>query len=100
MASTSIYLVVSLVLFTIGAIGVIIRRNAIVAFMCIEMMLNAVNLTFVAFSRLNGNLDGQVTVLFVMVVAATESAIGLAIILSLFRNFRSINTSDACELKG
>ena len=100
MVSSSLYLVVSLIMFTIGAIGVIIRRDAMVAFMCIEMMLNAVNLTFVTLSRLNGNLDGQVAVLFVMVVAATESAIGLALILTLFRNFRSVNTSDASELKG
>jgi NADH-quinone oxidoreductase subunit K len=89
----------SMVLFAIGAIGVCLRRNAIVVFMCIEMMLNAVNLAFVAFSKLNGNLDGQVAVFFVMVIAAAESAIGLAIILSVFRSVASVETSDAGQLK-
>lgn len=89
----------SLVLFAIGAVGVCIRRNAIVVFMCIEMMLNAVNLAFVAFSKLQGNLDGQVAVFFVMVIAAAESAIGLAIIIALFRNYVSVETTDAAQLK-
>ena len=93
------YVALSMVLFTIGAIGVCLRRNAIVVFMCIEMMLNAVNLAFVAFSKLNGNLDGQVAVFFVMVIAAAESAIGLAIILSVFRSIASVETTDAVELK-
>jgi NADH-quinone oxidoreductase subunit K len=93
------YVALSMVLFTIGAIGVCLRRNAIVVFMCIEMMLNAVNLAFVAFSKLNGNLDGQVAVFFVMVIAAAESAIGLAIILSVFRRIASVETTDAAELK-
>lgn len=93
------YLGLSLVLFTIGAIGVCLRRNAIVVFMCIEMMLNAVNLAFVTFSKLVGNLDGQVAVFFVMVVAAAESAVGLAIILSVFRTNSSVETTDVAQLK-
>lgn len=93
------YLVLSACLFVIGAVGVIVRRNAIVVFMCIEIMLNAVNLTFVALSHYLGNLDGQVAVFFVMVVAAAEAAVGLAIIISLFRSRESLETSDASELK-
>jgi NADH-quinone oxidoreductase subunit K len=93
------YVGLSMILFTIGAIGVCLRRNAIVVFMCIEMMLNAVNLAFVAFSKIHGNLDGQVAVFFVMVIAAAESAIGLAIILSVFRSIASVETTDAGELK-
>jgi len=88
-----------MVLFIIGALGVCLRRNAIVLFMCVEMMLNAVNLAFVAFSKLHGNLDGQIAVFFVMVIAAAESAIGLAIILSVFRSVASVETTDAAELK-
>ena len=86
-------------IFTIGAIGVCVRRNAIVVFMCIEMMLNAVNITFVAFSRSMLSLDGQVVVFFVMVVAAAEAAIGLAIIISVFRSVKSIDTPDSGELR-
>lgn len=99
MQSILTYVALSMVLFVIGAIGVCLRRNAIVVFMCIEMMLNAVNLAFVAFSKLHGNLDGQVAVFFVMVIAAAESAIGLAIILSVFRNTESVETTDAGQLK-
>lgn len=99
MSSIVTYIGLSLVLFSIGAVGVCIRRNAIVVFMCIEMMLNAVNLAFVAFSKLQGNLDGQVAVFFVMVIAAAESAIGLAIVISVFRSMVSIETSDAAKLK-
>jgi len=99
MESMLTYVALSMVLFVIGAIGVCLRRNAIVVFMCIEMMLNAVNLAFVAFSKLHGNLDGQVAVFFVMVIAAAESAIGLAIILSVFRTFESVETTDAGQLK-
>jgi NADH-quinone oxidoreductase subunit K len=93
------YLGLSLLLFTIGAVGVCLRRNAIVVFMCIEMMLNAVNLAFVTFSKLVGNLDGQVAVFFVMVIAAAESAVGLAIILSVFRTNSSVETTDVAQLK-
>jgi NADH-quinone oxidoreductase subunit K len=93
------YLALSMVLFIIGAVGVCLRRNAIVLFMCIEMMLNAVNLAFVTFSKLHGNLDGQIAVFFVMVIAAAESAVGLAIILSVFRSVSSVETTDSAELK-
>ena len=93
------YLYLSAVLFSIGAVGVLIRRNAIVVFMCIELMLNAVNLTLVTFSRINGQLDGQIIAFFVMVVAAAEVVIGLAIIMSIFRARRSASVDDANLLK-
>ncbi|MGN9914634.1 NADH-quinone oxidoreductase subunit NuoK [Phytohabitans sp. LJ34] len=93
------YLVLASVLFTIGAVGVLIRRNAIVVFMCIELMLNAANLALVTFSRLNGNLDGQIMAFFVMVVAAAEVVVGLAIIMSIFRTRRSASVDDANLLK-
>ena len=93
------YVVLSAILFTIGATGVLVRRNAIVVFMCIELMLNAVNLTLVTFSRINGDLDGQVMALFVMVVAACEVVVGLAIIMSIFRSRRSASIDDANLLK-
>jgi len=99
MHSVATYLALSMLLFIIGAVGVCLRRNAIVVFMCVEMMLNAVNLAFVTLSKLNGNLDGQVAVFFVMVIAAAESAIGLAIILSVFRTSTTVETTDAGELK-
>lgn len=93
------YLVLGALLFGIGAVGVLIRRNAIVVFMCIELMLNAVNLTFVTFARMQGNIDGVVIALFVMVVAAAEVVIGLAIIMSIFRSRRSASVDDANLLK-
>ena len=99
MVPISYYLTLSAIMFTLGVIGVIVRRNALVVFMCIELMLNAVNLSFVAFSRSVGNLDGQIAVFFVMVVAAAEAAVGLAIIISLFRSTKSIETSDAAEMR-
>src|SRR5437588_12937503 len=89
------YLLLSALLFSIGAIGVLIRRNAIVVFMCIELMLNAVNLTLVTFARINGTLDGQIIAFFVMVVAAAEVVVGLAIIMSIFRARRSASVDDA-----
>src|SRR5207237_5348266 len=89
------YLILAAVLFTIGAVGVLIRRNAIVLFMCVELMLNAANLALVTFSRINGTLDGQVMAFFVMVVAAAEVVIGLAIIMSIFRTRRSASVDDA-----
>ena len=97
--SANNYLYLSAVLFTIGAVGVLVRRNAIVVFMCIELMLNAVNLTLVTFARINGNLDGQIIAFFVMVVAAAEVVIGLAIIMSIFRARRSASVDDANLLK-
>ena len=95
----SFYLYLSAVLFTVGATGVLIRRNAIVVFMCIELMLNAVNLTLVTFSRINGSLDGQIMAFFVMTVAAAEVVVGLAIIMSIFRTRRSASVDDANLLK-
>ena len=100
MVPVSYFLTLSALMFTIGVAGVIIRRNAIVVFMCIELMLNAVNLSFVAFSQSAGNLNGQISVFFVMLVAAAEAAIGLAIVLTLFKTARSVETSDAGELAG
>src|SRR5213595_3498791 len=97
--SPSYYLYLSAVLFSIGALGVLIRRNAIVVFMCIELMLNAVNLTLITFSRINGTLDGQVIAFFVMVVAAAEVVVGLAIIMSIFRTRRSASVDGANLLK-
>jgi NADH-quinone oxidoreductase subunit K len=93
------YLVLSAILFTIGAAGVLVRRNAIVLFMCIELMLNAANLALVTFSRINGTLDGQIMAFFVMVVAASEVVVGLAIIMSIFRTRRSASVDDANLLK-
>ena len=93
------YVVLAAALFTIGAVGVLIRRNAIVLFMCIELMLNAANLALVTFSRVNGNLDGQIMAFFVMVVAAAEVVVGLAIIMSIFRTRRSASVDDANLLK-
>src|SRR5437763_13813875 len=93
------YILLSAALFTIGAVGVLIRRNAIVLFMCVELMLNAANLALVTFSRINGSLDGQVIAFFVMVVAAAEVAVGLAIIMSIFRTRRSASVDDANLLK-
>jgi NADH-quinone oxidoreductase subunit K len=93
------YLVLSAILFTIGATGVLVRKNAIVVFMCIELMLNAVNLTLVTFSRINGSLDGQIMAFFVMTVAAAEVVVGLAIIMSIFRTRRSASVDDANLLK-
>jgi len=93
------YLYVSAILFTIGAVGVVVRRNAIVVFMCIELMLNAANLTLVTFSRINGTLEGQVTAFFTMVVAACEVVVGLAIIIAIYRSRRSASIDDASLLK-
>ncbi|HEV7209437.1 MAG TPA: NADH-quinone oxidoreductase subunit NuoK [Mycobacteriales bacterium] len=93
------YLILAAALFTIGAFGVLIRRNAIVVFMCIELMLNAANLTLVTFARMNGNLDGQVIAFFVMVVAAAEVVVGLAIIVTIFRTRKSASVDDANLLK-
>jgi len=89
----------SAVLFTIGVVGVLTRRNAIIVFMCIELMLNAVNLTFVAFAQVYG-AAGQVFVFFVMTVAAAEAAVGLAIIIALFRHRQTVNLSNINLLKG
>ena len=92
-------LLISAILFTIGVVGVLLRRNAIVIFMCVELMLNAVNLTFVAFARHLG-LDGQVFVFFVMTVAAAEAAVGLAIIIALYRHRDTVNLDTINLLRG
>ncbi|MFI5281413.1 MAG: NADH-quinone oxidoreductase subunit NuoK [Gemmatimonadales bacterium] len=92
-------LIVSAMLFTIGAVGVLLRRNAILIFMCVELMLNAVNLTFVALSQRYG-LDGQVFVFFVMTVAAAEAAVGLAIIIALYRHRDTVNLDSITLLRG
>ena len=93
--SLETYLALSGILFTIGAVGVIYKRNAIGMFMCIELMLNAVNLSFVAFSRHYGDVTGQLFVFIVMSVAAAEAAVGLGIIISFFRNSLSVDVDDA-----
>ncbi|MFO7983416.1 MAG: NADH-quinone oxidoreductase subunit NuoK [Desulfuromonadales bacterium] len=88
------FLTLSAILFSIGTFGVLTRRNAIVIFMCIELMLNAVNLTFIALSHHLGNIDGQVFVFFIMAVAAAEAAIGLALMIAFFRNRESIDVDE------
>jgi|SRR5512146_834033 NADH-quinone oxidoreductase subunit K len=93
------YIFLAVFLFAVGAVGVLVRRNAIVIFMCIELMLNACNLAFVAFARMHGNLDGQVVAFFVMVVAAAEVVVGLAILMALYRARRSASVDDANLLK-
>ena len=97
--SVTPFLVLSALLFSIGAMGVLVRRNAIVVFMCVELMLNATNLALVTFARQSGNLDGQVAAFFVMVVAAAEVVIGLAIIMTIYRTRRSASVDDASLLK-
>jgi NADH-quinone oxidoreductase subunit K len=97
--SLSHYLFLSTALFSIGAAAVLLRRNAIIVFMGVEMMLNATNLAFVTFARIRGTLDGQVIALFVMVVAAAEVVVGLAIIMAIFRARRSASVDDANLLK-
>jgi NADH-quinone oxidoreductase subunit K len=93
------YLTLSAVMFAIGVAGVLIRRNAIVVFMCIELMLNSVNLTLVAFSSFLGDITGQALVFFVMAVAAAEAAVGLAIVIALFRNRQTVNIDEINILK-
>ena len=94
------YLALAAILFAIGTVGVLLRRNVIVVFMAIELMLNAVNLTFVAFARKLGSIDGQVIVFFVMTVAAAEAAVGLAIILANFAQRRTLNADEISGLRG
>ncbi|HEV2765563.1 MAG TPA: NADH-quinone oxidoreductase subunit NuoK [Pyrinomonadaceae bacterium] len=99
MIPLSWYLALSAMLFTIGVVGVIIKRNVIAMFMCIELMLNAVNLTFVAFSRYFDDVSGQLFVFIVMTVAAAEAAVGLGIIIAVFRNRESVDVDEARVLK-
>ncbi len=94
------YLALSAILFTIGVLGVLLRRNVIVVFLSIELMLNAVNLSLVAFSQGFGHVDGQILVFFVMSVAAAEAAVGLAIVIALFRNTLSVNVDEFNLLRG
>ncbi len=100
MEPTKFYLVLSAVLFSLGTVGVLIRKNTIVIFMCIELMLNAVNLSMVALSTHFGSLDGQIYVFFIMAIAAAEAAVGLAIILAVFRTIYSVEADDAHFLNG
>lgn len=94
------YLILSAILFVTGMAGVLLRRNAIVLLMSIELMLNAVNLTFVAFSRYSGKMEGQIMVFFVMTIAAAEAAVGLALIVSIFKRFKEVNIRFFEHLKG
>lgn len=100
MVPVSYYLVISGILFTLGAMGVLIRRNALVIFMSVELMLNAGNLAFVAFARMHNTFSGQLFVFFVMTVAAAEVAVGLALIVAIFRTKNSINVDQMSSLKG
>ncbi|MEY3616332.1 MAG: NADH-quinone oxidoreductase subunit NuoK [Actinomycetota bacterium] len=98
--TTLSYLVVAAVLFAIGTVGVMVRRNPLIMFMCIELMLNAVNLSFVALARELTDINGQTIVLFVLVVAAAEVVVGLGIIVAIMRNRNKLTTDDMVELKG
>jgi len=100
MVPISYYLILSAILFTLGAVGVLIRRNALVVFMCIEMMLNAVNLTLITYGRLWEQVDGQVFVLLVMAVAAAEVAVGLAIVVALYRHKDTTDVDEMDLLRG
>lgn len=100
MISPAHYVALAVILFVIGGVGVLVRRNAMVIFMCVELMLNAVNLAFVTFARMHGRLDGQMVAFFTMVVAACEVVVGLAIIMTIFRARKSASVDDANLLKG
>ncbi len=100
MLTVNHYIILSAILFSIGAIGVLVRRNPLIMFMSIELMLNAVNLAFVAFSRYLNQLDGQVFVFLILTVAAAEVAVGLAIIVALFRQREMVDVDEVNELKG
>jgi NADH-quinone oxidoreductase subunit K len=99
MVPVSHVLALSVILFGLGAAGFVVRRNVITIFMCIELMLNAVNLAFIAFSRYLGNLDGQIFVFFVIVVAAAEAAVGLAVIIAMQRNRQTLSIDDLDSMK-
>lgn len=99
MVSLNSYLLVSAILFSLGTLGVLIRKNAIVIFMCIELMLNAVNLALIAFSRHLNSVDGQIFVFFIMTVAAAEAAVGLALMIAFFKNRESIDVEAVNTLK-
>ena len=94
------YIMLCAVLFIIGVVGVMARRNAIIVFMCIELMLNAVNISFIAFSKFTANVDGQIMVFFVMTIAAAEAAVGLALAVTIFKRFKEINIKFFEHLRG
>jgi NADH-quinone oxidoreductase subunit K len=96
----SYYLVLAALLFSIGAVGLLVRKNVIVMFMCVELMLNAVNLTFVSFAKMLNDIGGQVIVFFTLVVAAAEVAVGLGIIVAIFRRRRDATADNLTELRG
>ena len=100
MVPASAYLVLSAALFTLGAVGVLVRRNALIVFMAVELMLNSVNLAFVTFARVHRSIDGQVVVFFVLVVAAVEVIVGLALIVDIFRSRESVDIDDVDLLRG
>ncbi len=100
MDSTSFYLILGALLFSLGTLGVLLRRNSIILFMCIELMLNGANLSLVALSRQFGTVDAQVYVFFTMAIAAAEAAVGLAIIILVFRNYSTVESSDVYLLRG
>ena len=99
-APLSYYLVLSVVLFTIGAIGFLVKKNPLIMFMCVEIMLNSANLAFVAFSRYLNNIDGQVIVFFIMTIAAAEVVVGLAIIVAIFRSRATVDVDEVNALHG
>ncbi len=99
MVSLSSYLILSAILFSIGVVGFLVRRNAIVIFMSIELMLNGANLAFVAFSRFLNSMDGQIIVVFVMSVAAAEAAVGLAVIMAMYRTKKTVNADEMNLMK-
>lgn len=94
------YLILSALLFCLGLVGVVVRKNLLMMFMCLEVMLNSVNLTFVALARYYGRMDGQVVAFFVMAVAAVEAAIGLGILINVFRTRQTVKTTDLAALQG
>lgn len=100
MVSLNSYLILGAVLFSIGAVGVFTQRNVLIIYMCIELMLNSVNLTFIAFSKFLNNMNGHVFVFMIMAVAAAEAAVGLAIIISVFRNKATVNVDEINLMKG
>ncbi|MCY3963177.1 MAG: NADH-quinone oxidoreductase subunit NuoK [bacterium] len=100
MVTASWYLILAAALFTIGAVGLLVRRNPLIMFMCVELMLNAVNLTFITFGRELGDIDGQVSVFFVLVVAAAEVVVGLAIVVAINRRRPQATADDLSALKG
>jgi NADH-quinone oxidoreductase subunit K len=100
MISLNAYLTLGAILFSIGAVGVFTQRNVLIIYMCIELMLNSVNLTFIAFSKFLNNMNGHVFVFMIMTVAAAEAAVGLAIIISVFRNKATVNVDEINLMKG